>query len=96
MTPLRVVWLDPCAPAEIAEFGDAEGGVADLAQLQTLLDRASPPLDDESQQEKVRWAALQAALILKRNAGALEALVAAIAAEERERGAAPDAAADDS
>ena len=68
--------------AEIGEFGDAEGGYADLAQLQLLLDCADPPLDDEQQQEKVRWAALQAALILKRHAGALEALVATLAAEE--------------
>ena len=41
------------------QFGDAEGGYADLAQLQLMLDSARPALDDDAQQEKVRWAALQ-------------------------------------
>lgn len=66
--------------SEIDEFGDAEGGTADLSQLQAIYDTTSMSADDQFQM--TRWAALQAHLLLKRNAAALEILVAAFIAAE--------------
>lgn len=66
--------------SEIDEFGDAEGGTADLSQLQAIYDTTSMSADDQFQM--TRWAALQAHLLLKRNAAALETLVAAFIAAE--------------
>ena len=65
--------------AEMIEFGDGEGGYADLSQLQGLLAAAEPPLEnDREEQDRVRWAAVQAYTILKLNHGALAALAEAI------------------
>merc|ERR1712146_744812 len=64
--------------AEILEYGDGEGGYADLSQLQGLLSAADPALDDEAQQNRVRWAAVMACTMLRNHAGALEALVEAM------------------
>lgn len=62
--------------AEVDEYGDAEGGAADLNQLQAIYDTTKLTRDDQI--AITRWAALQAHLILKRNAAPLEALVAAL------------------
>merc|ERR1719231_1384987 len=63
----------------LLEFGDGDGGYADLSQLQVMLDAASPPLDDEEQQARVRWATAMSATMLKRHTGALEVLSQAMA-----------------
>ena len=68
--------------AEIRAFGQSEGGAADLGQLQEIYDRAG--LDAEAQLETTRWAALQAFLLLKRHAIALETLVDAFVNENEE------------
>lgn len=43
-----------------------------------LLSAADPALDDEAQQNRVRWAAVMACTMLRNHAGALEALVEAM------------------
>ena len=64
--------------AEMIEFGDGEGGYADLSQLQGLLRAAEPPLESREQQDRVRWAAVQSFTILKLYQGALVALADAM------------------
>ena len=64
--------------AEIDEYADAEGGAADLAQLQSIFDGAR--MSEGDVLATTRWAALQAHLLLKRESGALEAVVAHLAA----------------
>merc|ERR1711871_1726702 len=56
--------------AEIDEYADAEGGAADLAQLQSIFDGAR--MSQRDVLDTTRWAALQAHLLLKRESGALE------------------------
>lgn len=65
--------------SEVEEYGDAEGGAADLLQLQQVYDTTN--MNSEDQQLTSRWAALQAHLLLKRNAVALESLVEAFMKE---------------
>ena len=60
--------------AEIDEYGDSEGGAADLAQLQAIFDGYR--FSEDAAVGTTRWAALQAHLILKREATAVEAVVA--------------------
>lgn len=64
--------------SEVDEYGDAEGGVADLSLLQAVYDTTNMSADDQFL--TTRWAALQAHLILKRHAVLLETLVAAFLA----------------
>lgn len=64
--------------AEIDEYADAEGGTADLAQLQGIFDGAR--MSEGEVLATTRWAALQAHLLLKREGAALEAVVAHLAA----------------
>ena len=59
---------------EVDEYGDSEGGAADLAQLQAIFDGYRYSEADSI--ATTRWAALQAHLILKRHAAALERVVA--------------------
>ena len=68
--------------AEMIEFGDGEGGYADLSQLQGLLAAAEPAFEDREQQDRVRWAAVQSYTILKLYKGALCALVEAMDRQE--------------
>ena len=69
--------------AEVCEFGQAEGAAADLGQLQALYDAAG--LDNEDQLDTTRWAALQAFLLLKRNALPLERLVLAFQSHDKQQ-----------
>jgi hypothetical protein len=64
--------------AEIDEYADAEGGAADLAQLQSIFDGAR--MSENDVLATTRWAALQAHLLLKRESASLEAVVAHLAA----------------
>lgn len=66
--------------AEAMRFGDGIGGVADLAQLQGWLSRASPPLNDRQQQDRVRWGCVAAYTVLATHPAALEELVRRMAA----------------
>ena len=50
--------------AEIDEYADSEGGAADLAQLQQIFDATGR--SPEEVRATTRWAALQAALLLKK------------------------------
>ena len=66
--------------AESMKLGDGVGGFADLSQLQGLISRATPRLDDKQQMERVRWGCISAFTILKQNEEALDKLVDAMAA----------------
>eukprot|EP00288_Rhodomonas_lens_P020469 CAMPEP_0177690788 /NCGR_PEP_ID=MMETSP0484_2-20121128/954_1 /TAXON_ID=354590 /ORGANISM="Rhodomonas lens, Strain RHODO" /LENGTH=399 /DNA_ID=CAMNT_0019201357 /DNA_START=17 /DNA_END=1216 /DNA_ORIENTATION=+ len=66
--------------AEAMRFGEGVGGFADLTQLQGLISRATPRLDDKGQQERVRWGCVSAYTTLKRHEKALDALADAMMA----------------
>ena len=78
--PLAVVSMAGVA-AEALEFEEVMGQTADLFDLQRMLNRIEPKMSDASQQQLTRWAVWQAASILKKHAGAFDALT-----EKMERG----------
>ena len=62
--------------AEVIAVGDAEGGIADVAQLRALMDVASPPIIDKSEQDdRIRWGTLMALTLLQNHRPSLDALV---------------------
>jgi len=65
--------------AEVSEFGQAEGGAADLGQLQEFYDALR--VEKSDQLSRTRWAAVQAFLLLQKHALALETLVAALSSD---------------
>jgi len=66
--------------AESMRLGDGVGGFADLTQLQGLISRATPRLDDKQQMERVRWGCVAAYTTLKQNEEAFDRLVEAMTA----------------
>ncbi|CAL58559.1 unnamed product [Ostreococcus tauri] len=71
--PLAVISMAGVA-AEAMEFEEVMGQSADLFDLQRILNRVDPKLNDASQQEITRWAVFQAATILSENRAAFDAL----------------------
>ena len=58
--------------------GDAEGGLADVSQLRSLMAAASPPITDRLQQDdRVRWGTLMALTLLQKHRASLDACAAA-------------------
>ena len=69
--------------AEIVAMGDAEGGVADVAQLRELLEVAVPPIRSRSEQDdRIRWGTLMALTLLMQHRPSLDALAIALEARE--------------
>ena len=66
--------------AESIKLGDGVGGFADLSQLQGLISRATPRLEDKQQMERVRWGCVSAYTTLKQNEEAFDRLVEAMSA----------------
>eukprot|EP00186_Timspurckia_oligopyrenoides_P002148 CAMPEP_0182444336 /NCGR_PEP_ID=MMETSP1172-20130603/2819_1 /TAXON_ID=708627 /ORGANISM="Timspurckia oligopyrenoides, Strain CCMP3278" /LENGTH=233 /DNA_ID=CAMNT_0024639871 /DNA_START=370 /DNA_END=1071 /DNA_ORIENTATION=- len=66
------------AVGEAMKYGNAEGALADLEQLQKLLIRANPPLRSKEIELQTRWSALQAYTILKKHEPILDALTEAM------------------
>lgn len=64
--------------SEILAFGNAEGGYADLAQLRSLFSAADANLSEKEMENRIRYALGFTMAILKRNLGALDALVEAM------------------
>ena len=64
--------------SEILSFGNAEGGFADLSQLRVLFGSAEPELDEREMENRIRFAIGYAMSQLRRNLGALDALVEAM------------------
>jgi hypothetical protein len=64
--------------AEADAYGRATGASADLALLDQLLLRATPPIEARAQQDTARFAALMAWTIQRKHARALDALCAAL------------------
>jgi len=64
--------------AEGLEFERVQGGAADLLELQRTMDRQEPKLSAGDQQKLTRWAVREAALALRREASAYDALTAAM------------------
>ena len=63
--------------AEVIACGDAEGGIADVAQLRGLMEVASPPISAKTEQDdRVRWGTLMALTLLQQHRGALDACAA--------------------
>jgi hypothetical protein len=64
--------------AEVIACGDAEGGIADVAQLRALMAAASPPIATKLEQDdRVRWGTLMALTLLQQHRAALDALAVA-------------------
>jgi len=61
--------------AEIIGFGNAEGGVADISQLNQLFANAEPALNEGEMENRVRYAIGYGITQLRRHLGALDALV---------------------
>lgn len=75
---LAVVSLAGVA-GEVIACGDAEGGLADLAQLRELCGLARPAVRTREQQDAlIRWATLMALTLLQNHGPALERLAAAL------------------
>eukprot|EP00979_Chaetoceros_neogracilis_P001951 scaffold349_cov267-Chaetoceros_neogracile.AAC.46 len=64
--------------SEILGFGNAEGGFADLAQLRVLFSSADPELSEKDMENRIRFAIGFGMGQLRRNLGALDALVEAM------------------
>jgi hypothetical protein len=60
--------------AELLAFGNAEGGYADLSQLQQFMASSSTELIDQEMQNKIRFALGYTMATLRRHLGALDAL----------------------
>ena len=67
------------AAAEAMAFPEVVGQTADLFDLQRALNRAASPLAPSAQQNVTRWAVWQAAVLLRANASAYDALREAMA-----------------
>eukprot|EP00793_Prasinoderma_coloniale_P002134 PRCOL_00002642-RA len=65
--------------AEGLEYDQVKGGTADLFDLQRLINRARNGLNAEQQQSIARWAVKEAALVLRREERAYDALREAMA-----------------
>jgi hypothetical protein len=65
--------------AEGLKYEKVMGQSADLFSLQRLLNRSKTPLKNAEQQNLTRWAVLYAGSLIKNNAKAYEALMAAMA-----------------
>ena len=63
--------------AEIAKYGKATGGEADLIELQNCFRRSRDFLGAARQQDLTRWGALTSYNIIKSNSDKYEALVGA-------------------
>jgi hypothetical protein len=61
--------------AEILAFGNAEGGIADLGQLRQIFGSADPKFTDREMENMIRFALGYTMSQLRRNLGALDALV---------------------
>ena len=61
------------------EYDQVKGGTADLFDLQRLINRARNGLNAEQQQSIARWAVKEAALVLRREERAYDALREAMA-----------------
>lgn len=64
--------------SEILGFGNAEGGFADLAQMRVLFSSAEPELSEKDMENRIRFAIGFGMGQLRRNLGALDALVEAM------------------
>ncbi|KAG5176122.1 hypothetical protein JKP88DRAFT_336324 [Tribonema minus] len=64
--------------AEAVVYGRAEGGASDEAGLISILSSIQPPFTYEMIRQQARWAAVQAALLLKEHQAAYDVLVAAL------------------
>jgi hypothetical protein len=67
------------ATAEAMAFEEVMGQTADLMDLQRIMNRAATKLGGQAQQNQTRWAAYQAASLLKRYSGEYDALREAMA-----------------
>jgi hypothetical protein len=65
--------------AEAMAFPEVVGQTADLMDLQRAMNRAAAPLAPNTQQNITRWAVWQAAVLLRANPGAYDALREAMA-----------------
>ncbi|KAG5190552.1 hypothetical protein JKP88DRAFT_205438 [Tribonema minus] len=74
--PVSVVALAG-AVAEVKKFGSATGSAQDLDSLGRLMNRTSPPMRDQAQEDQTRWAALTAHKLLGRYEKEFSALVTA-------------------
>lgn len=72
------LWLAGLA-AEGLKYEKVMGQSADLFSLQRLLNRSKQPLKNAEQQNLTRWAVFFAGSLIKNNAKAYEALMAAMA-----------------
>lgn len=61
--------------AEILVFGNAEGGFADLSQLRQFFNSAEKELDENDQENRIRFSLGFTIGLLRRHLGALDALV---------------------